>query len=137
TRLTSAPFSFPYYPHIFVLPDGRLMVAATSEDPIVSQIFDLNALTWTPVGGPQIDGGSTAMYRPGKFLKVGTSTDPDDTTRPSQTTAYVLDATQASPDWRQVSSMQYARTFPTLTILPHGNVLGTGAGPPPAPTNTG
>ena len=62
-------------------------VAATSEDPIVSQIFDLNTLTWTAVGGPQVDGGSTAMYRPGKFLKVGTSTDPDDITRPSQTTS--------------------------------------------------
>jgi len=137
TRLSSAPFTFPYYPHIFVLPDGRLMVAATSEDPIVSQIFDLNALTWTPVGGSQVDGGSTAMYRPGKFLKVGTSTDPDETTRPSQTTAYVLDATQPSPTWRQVSSMQYARTYHTLTILPDGNVLVTGGGPTTAPTATG
>ncbi|HYS11315.1 MAG TPA: fibronectin type III domain-containing protein [Myxococcales bacterium] len=137
TRLTTAPFTFPYYPHSFVLPDGRLMVAATSEDPIVSQIFDLNTLTWTAVGGPQVDGGSTAMYRPGKFLKVGTSTDPDDITRPSQTTAYVLDATQPSPNWRQVSSMQYARTYHTLTILPDGNVLVTGGGPTTAPTDTG
>jgi len=62
---------------------------------------------------------------------------PDDITRPSQTTAYVLDATQPSPNWRQVSSMQYARTYHTLTILPDGNVLVTGGGPTTAPTDTG
>jgi hypothetical protein len=47
------PFKFPYYPHVYVLPDGRILVAATTEDPIVSQVLDLkaNPPTWTPVGG--------------------------------------------------------------------------------------
>ena len=42
------------------------------------------------------------MYRPGKFLKTGTSVDPDTAIRPSVATAYTLDMTQGSPTWTQV-----------------------------------
>jgi hypothetical protein len=31
TQLTGASQSFPYYPHMFVLPDGRVLAAATTE----------------------------------------------------------------------------------------------------------
>ncbi|HET7539704.1 MAG TPA: fibronectin type III domain-containing protein, partial [Polyangiaceae bacterium] len=129
TRLTSAPFTFAYYPHVFVLPNGRVIVTSTTEHPMVSQVLDLNALTWTAIGGPEVDGGSAAMYLPGKFLKTGTSCDPDAPLRNTATTAYVLDANQSSPTWRQVASMQYPRTFHVETILPDGNVLVTGGGP--------
>ncbi len=40
-----------YYPHVYLLPDGRILVAATTEDPIVSEVLDLNASAWTSVGG--------------------------------------------------------------------------------------
>jgi Domain of unknown function (DUF1929)/Galactose oxidase, central domain len=123
------PFTFPYYPHVYVLPNSRILVAATSEDPIVSQVLDLNARTWTAVGGSvPLDGGSSAMYLPNKILKMGTSTDPDTATRPSVPTAYVLDMTQPSPLWRQVASMAFSRTYHTATLLPDGNVLVTGGG---------
>jgi chitodextrinase len=135
-HLTDAPFSFPYYPHVYVLPDGRVLVAGTSENPIVSQVFDLNLHTWTAVGAPAVDGGSSAMYRPGKILKTGTSVNPDLASVPSAATAYVLDTTQPSPTWRPVASMRFARTYHTLTILPDGNVLVTGGGPTTAPTDT-
>ena len=127
--LSSAPYSFPYYPHVFTLPDGRLIVPATTEAPIASKVLDLRALAWTDIGGATVDGGSTVMYRPGKFLKLGTSVNPDTTVRPSAATAYVLDATQASPSWRQVQSMAFPRTYQSSTILPDGNVLVTGGGP--------
>jgi hypothetical protein len=128
TQLNRAPFFFPYYPHVFLLPDGRIMVPADAEAPIVSQVLDLNALTWTSVGATALDGGSSAMYLPGKFLKFGTSVDPDATVRPSVATAYVLDMTQTSPGWRQVASMAFPRTYQNTTLLPDGTTLVTGGG---------
>ena len=62
--LSDAPFSLPYYPRVYLLSDGRILVAATMKGPIVSQVLDLNALTWTSVGRPAVDGLSSAMYLP-------------------------------------------------------------------------
>jgi hypothetical protein len=69
------------------------------------------------------------MYLPSKFLKLGTSTDPDLTIRTSVATAYVLDMTQTSPTWVQVASMAFPRTYQNATSLPDGTVLVTGGGP--------
>jgi len=125
----NAQFSFPYYPHVFLLPDGRLLVAATGEAPIVSQVMDLNTPAWTSVGGVAVDGGSTVMYLPGKFLKLGTSVDPDVPILNSVATAYVLDMTQVPPPtWRQVASMSFPRTYQNATSLHDGTVLVTGGG---------
>lgn len=68
------------------------------------------------------------MYLPNKFLKLGTSVDPDLATRPSVATAYVLDMTQPSPSWTQISNMSFARTYMNTTLLPDGTVLVTGGG---------
>ena len=137
SALNNAQFTFTYYPHMYLLPDGRMLVSNTTETPIVSQILDVNAQTWTPIGGPAVDGGSSAMYRPGKVLKTGKSVDPDDPVVPSVSTAYVLDTTQPSATWRQVQSMAFKRTYHTLTMLPDGNVLCTGGGPTTAATDIG
>ncbi len=133
--LKNAPLSFPYYPHAFVQPDGRVLVSSTTEAPITSQILDLNTQTWSSVGSGAVDGGTAAMYRPGKILKVGTSVDPDTAVRPSFATAYVLDMTQPSPDWRQVASMAYPRTYATMVLLPDGNVFVEGGGKTTAATD--
>ena len=69
------------------------------------------------------------MYRPGKFLKTGKSTTSDATVTPAAATAYVLDMTQGTPAWTQVSSMNFARTYHTMVLLPDGNVLVTNGGP--------
>jgi chitodextrinase len=136
TQLNSIPFTFPYYPHVFVLPDGRVLVPSTGQASIVSQILDLTKVTWTSVGGVAVDGGSAAMYRPGKILKAGTSVDPELGGGPSVSTAYVLDMTQTTPTWRKVGSLNHARTYHVLTLLPDGNVLVTGGGSTTAPTDT-
>jgi hypothetical protein len=129
TQLTGASQSFPYYPHMFVLPDGRVLAAATTEAPIVSRALDLPTQTWTVVDPNAVDGGSSAMYAPGKILKSGRSVDPDQPVIPSTATTFVLDMNQPTPTWRSTAPMNFARTFHTLTLLPDGAVLATGGGP--------
>ncbi len=136
SQLSSAPFFFPYYPRVFVLPDGRLLVAGTSENSIVSEALDLNTLTWTSIGGPAVDGGSAVMYLPNEILKMGTSADPTTDNFPSAATAYVLDMTQATPAWTPVASMAFPRTYHNSTLLPDGTVLVTGGGLNTEPTDT-
>src|SRR5581483_4191085 len=72
------------------------------------------------------DAGSSVMYQPGKILKSGTPANSDPPYVNAVSNAYVLDMTQPSPAWRQINSMNYARSYHTLTILPDGNVLATG-----------
>jgi len=114
--------------HMFVLPNGRVLASSTTEHPIMSQVLDINAQTWSVVDPDPVDGGSAAMYLPGKIVKAGTSYHPDDPIVPSAATTYVIDMTQPSPRWRQTPPMAFARTYHTLTILPDGDVLVTGGG---------
>src|SRR5215475_13791861 len=128
TALSKARLDLPYYPHMFVLPDGRVLAAASAEDPIASQVLDLSTQTWSIVDPTPVDGGSAAMYRLGKVLKSGTSTDPDMPVFASAATTYVLDMTQPSPLWHQTAPMTFPRTYHNLTLLPDGSVLATGGG---------
>ncbi len=128
TQLTSANLSLPYYPHMYLLPDGRIYAAATSEAAITTRALNLSTNTWSVVESSGVDGGASAMYRPGKILKAGRSLDPDNPPSTSTNKAYVIDMTAQVPAWRQVGSMASNRTFLTLTTLPDGNVLATGGG---------
>jgi hypothetical protein len=114
---------------MFVLPDGRVLAAATTEAPIVSRVLDIAAQTWSVVDPSAVDGGSSVMYAPGKIMKSGRSVDPDQPVIPSTATTYVLDMNQSIPRWRQTTPMAFPRTFHTLTVLPDGTVLATGGGP--------
>jgi hypothetical protein len=57
------------------------------------------------------------------------------TVQPSAATAYVLDMNQPSPDWRQVASMAFPRTYATMVLLPDGNVFVEGGGQTTAATD--
>jgi hypothetical protein len=126
----TAKLTLPLYPHMFVIPDGRVVAAGSQSDKIVSQVLDLNAQTWTPFGGSTaVNGGSSVMYQPGKIMKSGLGRAPDMPVIASVRTTSVLDATQASPVWRQTTAqMAFARTQHNLTLLPDGTVLATGGG---------
>jgi hypothetical protein len=129
TELSGAALDLTYYPHMFVLPDGRVLAASSAETSIVSRALNLDTQIWSVIDPNAVDGGSAAMYLPGKIMKSGTSTNPDDPVSPSDTTTYVLDMTQTTAGWRETAPMVFPRTYHTLTILPDGNVLATGGGP--------
>jgi hypothetical protein len=128
TQLTNARLAFPYYPFMFVLPDGRILNAGAGEQPAPARTLNLANQTWTTVDAAVVDGGSAAMYRPGQVLKSGTSATTDVSNVPTATTAYVLDMTQPTPTWRPTAPMAFPRAYHTLTMLPDGNVLVTGGG---------
>ena len=124
---SSARMPFHYYPHPYLLADGRILIAAQDDGPVPTQVLDLASQTWTTIDPRTLDGHSSVMYLPGKILKAGTAT-ADNPGNPSEATAYVLDATVASPAWVPTASMAFPRSFLNLTVLPDGNVLATGGG---------
>jgi hypothetical protein len=128
TQLSGASLDLPYYPHMYVLPDGRVLAAATSEAPIISQVLDLGSHKWTVIDNNLYDAGSSVMYLPGKVMKTGTSREPDMPVFPSSAVTHVLDMTQSNPAWRETAAMAFPRSYLNLTVLPDGTVLATGGG---------
>jgi Domain of unknown function (DUF1929)/Fibronectin type III domain len=126
TQLTNASQEIPYYPHMFVLPDGRVLAASAHRGAIASIALNVAAQSWTAVDPAVVDGGSAAMYVPGKIIKSGLAREPDLPAAPSVATTYVIDMNQPAPTWRQTTSMAFPRTEHNLTLLPDGSVLVTG-----------
>ncbi|MGH9517134.1 MAG: galactose oxidase-like domain-containing protein [Terriglobales bacterium] len=125
TKQTSANNPFETYPFIYPLSDGRLIHVNGSEYATVTDILNLNTMSWSTVDSNIKDGGSSVMYLPDKIMKAGSASDSQES-GPSANTTYVLDMTQPSPAWKQTASMAYPRTFLNLTELPDGTVLATG-----------
>jgi uncharacterized repeat protein (TIGR01451 family) len=123
----SARMSFKYYPHTYVLPDGRILAAAQDDTAVITQALDLNTQAWTTIDPRIIDGHSSVMYLPGKIMKAGKAT-VDDPGHPALATTFVLDMTQPSPAWQATASMAYPRSYLNLTVLPDGQVVATGGG---------
>jgi hypothetical protein len=129
TQLPAASFDFPWYPHNFVLADGRILAAGAGKAPIASQVLDLQTQTWSVVDPVPYDGASSVMYLPGRFMKTGTAIDPNLPARPAGPNTYVLDMSAATPAWRETPPMVFPRAFVNVTALPDGSVLATGGGP--------
>jgi hypothetical protein len=133
TSLLNATLTLPLYPHMFVLPDGKVLVTGAYEsyqEPVIARVLHINSQTWTTVDPAAVNGGSAAMYLPGKIVTsgMGTSGGSDVTNIPATPTTYVLDMTQPVPAWRQTASMAFPRDYHNLTNLPDGSVLATGGG---------
>ncbi|HYR16817.1 MAG TPA: fibronectin type III domain-containing protein, partial [Mycobacterium sp.] len=118
SQLSSASQNLPYYPHMFVLPDGRVLAASSNRDAMASVVLNVALQSWAVVDPSVLDGGSAATYAPGKIVKSGLGRDPDLPGAPSVATTYVIDMTQPSPAWRQTASMAFPRTEHNLTLLP-------------------
>ena len=127
STLPSARLAVPYYPFMFVLPDGSIVDAGANEDPVATNSLNVSNWKWSMVDSVVRDGHSAAMYLPGKILKTGTAAD-SGTAGNAKSTAFVLDMTQPSPAWHQVASMAFPRAYQNTTLLPDGTVLVTGGG---------
>ena len=125
TQLTSANNPFETYPFIYQLPDGRVLHVGGSEIATTTDVLDLNAQSWSVMDSSIVDGGSSSMYKPGKIVKAGSSSDSQGSGASSKTT-FILDTTQSSPAWVQTPSMVYPRTFFNLVTLPDDSVLAVG-----------
>lgn len=119
--LTGAQMQIDDYPRMFLAPNGKVFYATASA---VTRYLDTSGTgAWSTVA-TRTDGyrsyGSAVMYAPGKILVMGGGS------QPPKNTAEVIDLNVASPKWRAVNSMQYARRHHNATLLPDGTVLVTG-----------
>ena len=128
TALPGASYDIPFYPNAYVLPNGKVLVAGSAEDPLRAIQLDLNTQTWSVAASNVYDSYSSAMYLPGKIVKSGTSTSTEEPVVNSSRNTAVMDAMSATPSWRKVGTMAFGRAYHTLTLLPDGNVLVTGGG---------
>jgi WD40 repeat protein len=120
-RLTTAPLSIPmpYYPAMFVAPNGKVFLAGF---PATTQYLSVAGTgAWTTVATRKVADrtmGSAVMYAPGKILYVGGGD-------PPTSSAEVIDLNQAAPSWRLVGPMRFVRRQTNTTILADGSVLVT------------
>jgi hypothetical protein len=115
----------PYYPRMFVAPNGRVYDVGPSQN-LRSLILSGTGSWSTSSTSTQAyrDYGSAVMYQPGKVLVMGGG-GLDSNSTPNST-AEVIDLNQPSPSWRVVQPMQYRRRHLNATLLPTGEVLVTG-----------
>jgi hypothetical protein len=126
SQLPGADLDLPLYPFLHLLPDGRVLNAGSYEDPMATRVLDIPSQTWTMVDPAVIEGGSSAMYLPGRVMKTGTASDLDRGVAPATRSTYVIDMNVANPRWRAVEDMEFPRGHHTLTILADGTVLVNG-----------
>jgi galactose oxidase-like protein/fibronectin type III domain protein len=119
--LTTASRNLPYYPRMFVAPDGRVFYAGHARQSLYLSVTGTGSWTNGPVHTypASRDYGSAVMYEPGKILYVGGGDPPTNT-------AEIIDLNQPTPAWQYTGSMAVARRQINATLLPNGDVLVTG-----------
>jgi galactose oxidase-like protein len=118
-RLTTASLSLPYYPRVFLAPNGKLYYAGETQ---TTRYLDIaGSGSWST--GPRRlygarDYGAAVLYDEGRILYVGGGH--------TTNTAEIVDLRQSSPVWRWTGSMAYPRRHHNAVILPTGEVLVVG-----------
>lgn len=145
----TSPFSdsepIPWYPFMFVLPNGDIFYAGgegasavTSRGRVLVPDYNNNG-TWkwsSRVFASTINGGSAVMYQPGKIMKSGGLRTSESSfgdiahakTETIDLSQYESDDYAAAPNFYTNASMDMnePRHYHTLTLLPDGRVLATG-----------
>ena len=117
--LTTAQLRMPYYPRMFLAPDGRLLFAGPSRGTRWLSTSGTGAWTTGPTSNFGTRSYGPAVILDGRVYLVGGGD-------PPTATVETLDLNVASPTWRYVASMSTPRRQHNATILPDGRVLVTG-----------
>jgi len=126
-RLTSAVVGLPYYPRMFVAPNGKVFYAGEGAN--TRYLATSGTGAWSNVGFRMVADrsyGSAVMLDQKVLYAGGGGKDTGCTTGPVTETAELIDLGVATPAWRPVGSMAYRRRQLNLTILADGTVLATG-----------
>ena len=122
---TTAPFSPPLYPRLFLLPNGNVFYSGT-ESPS-SWIFNPGAGAWTQSATSTMtrNYGSSVLlpllppnYTP-RVMNFGGG-------NPATATTEIIDLSAATPSWKAAPSMSTGRIQMNAVILPNGKVLAEG-----------
>ena len=125
-NLNSAQLLLPYYPYMFLAPNGKVFNAGPNQT--TRYLTTSGSGSWAVVGNLRYGArnwGSAVMYDDGKVLIVGGTTCPpyDECAFAPTATAEVIDLNAPSPSWQYVAPMTYPRKQHNATVLPDGKVL--------------
>ncbi len=118
-QLTTASLSLPYYPRMFLAPNGKLFYAGENQRSRWLKITGTGAWTSGPnrlYGTRQY--GAAVMYDEGKILYAGGGH--------TTNSAEIIDLLQTSPAWKWTGAMAFPRRHHNAVILPTGEVLVVG-----------
>jgi Domain of unknown function (DUF1929)/Carboxypeptidase regulatory-like domain/IPT/TIG domain len=121
----SASKDLGLYPLMFVLPSGKAYAAGSKANTYQLDIDSASPSYGTWLNGPTNAFGSSgyaesaAMYAPGKIIRSGGKD-------PAIANAASIDMTAASPQWTQLSPMNYPRRRHNMVILADGEVMAVG-----------
>lgn len=116
-NLTTARLSIPFYPSLFLAPDGRAFCAGSPQ--ATRYLSTAGTGAWS--AGPRRTfteryTGASVMYDEAKILMAGGG-------NPPTATAEVIDLAAASPTWTPTGPMSFARRHTTAVVLADGKVL--------------
>jgi len=131
-NLTSAQLILPFYPYMYVAPNGKVFEAGPNQ---TARYLDTSGTgVWTTVANNNFGTrtwGSSAMYDNGKVIISGGTNCPPYTSTSSCTpaptnTVEIIDLNNATPTWAYAAPMAKTRKQHNTTLLPDGKVLVTG-----------
>jgi hypothetical protein len=131
--VSTVPVSTPemheeQYPQTNVLPSGKVLAISAEHGAVMT--FDPATNAWSRLGTTQVPFGAWTSVAPGRFLITGGSAtldsyDPNNPV-PSTKASKLLDLTSGTPVWSGAGTMNNARSFHNLTMLPTGEALAIG-----------
>ncbi len=116
-NLITAQLPIPFYPSLFLAPDGRVYCSGSQQ---ATRFLDTAGTGKWTTGPKRTFGerfyGASVMYDEAKILMAGGG-------NPPTATAEVIDLAAAAPAWKATGSMAFARRHCTAVVLPDGKVL--------------